>query len=164
MTKKLSKRGVIILSAAGIIMLLLVIFCGILIGLANIGKIPLEDIKRDDVESVTISTTANGNKAEFNAVDHEAIKIIEVLRDTKVYITPPLIFGTAPDTTSGSEGIITIKLKNGDRHYVSIDGKQEPILKRGRGYYFLIIDGKRYDVKDRVAYYELVGIIIKNLK
>ena len=164
MTKKLSKRGVIILSAAGIIVLLLAIFCGILIGVANIGKIPLKDIKRDDVESVTISSTSNGNKAEFNAVNQEAIKIIEVLRDTKVYITPPLIFGTAPDTTSGSEGIITIELKNGDRHYVSIDGKQEPILKRGRGYYFLIIDGKRYDVKDRVAYYELVGIIRKNLK
>ena len=164
MTKKLSKRGVIIISIAGIIILLLVIFCGILIGLANTGKIPLEDISRDNVESVTISTTANGNKAEFNAVNHEAIKIIEVLRDTEVYITPPLIFGTAPDTTRGSEGIFTIKLKNGDRHYVSIDGKQEPILKRGRGYYFLIIDGKRYDIKERAAYYELVGIIRKNLK
>ena len=164
MTKKLSKRGVIILSIAGIIILLLVIFCGILIGLANIGKIPLEDIKRDDVESVTISSTANAKKAEFNTVNHEAIKIIEVLRDTKVYITPPLIFGTAPDTTRGSEGIITIKLTSGDMHYVSIDGKQEPILKRGRGYYFLIIDGKRYDIKERAAYYELVGIIRKNLK
>ena len=164
MTKKLSKRGVIILSAAGIIILLLVIFCGILIGLANTGKIPLADIKRDDVESVTISSTSNAKKAEFNAVNHEAIKIIEVLRDTKVYITPPLIFGTAPDTTRGSEGIFTIELKNGDRHYVSIDGKQEPILKRGRGYYFLIIDGKRYDIKERAAYYELVGIIRKNLK
>lgn len=164
MTKKLSKRGVIILSIAGIIILLLVIFCGILIGLANTGKIPLADIKRDDVESVTISSTSNAKKAEFNAVNHEAIKIIEVLRDTKVYITPPLIFGTAPDTTRGSEGIFTIELKNGDRHYVSIDGKQEPILKRGRGYYFLIIDGKRYDIKERAAYYELVGIIRKNLK
>ena len=164
MTKKLSKRGVIILSAAGIIVLLLVIFCGILIGLANIGKIPLADISRDNVETVTISSTANAKKAEFNAVNQEAIKIIEVLRDTRVYITPPLIFGTAPDTKSGSEGIFTIKLENGDLHYVSIDGKQEPILKRGRGYYFLIIDGKRYDVKDRAAYYELVGIIRKNLK
>ena len=84
MTKKLSKRGVIILSIAGIIILLLVIFCGILIGLANTGKIPLEDINSDNVESVTISTTANGNKAEFNAVNQEAIKIIEVLRDTEV--------------------------------------------------------------------------------
>ena len=164
MTKKLSKRGVIILSIAGIIILLLVIFCGILIGLANTGKIPLEDINRDNVESVTISTTANGNKAEFNAVNQEAIKIIEVLRDTEVYITPPLIFGTAPDTMSGTAGIFTIKMKNGDIHYVSIDGKQEPILKRGRGYYFLIIDGKRYDNKERAAYYELVGIIKKNLK
>lgn len=164
MTKKLSKRGVIILSIAGIIILLLVIFCGILIGLANIGKIPLADIKRDDVESVTISSTSNTKKAEFNAVNHEAIKIIEVLRDTKVYITPPLIFGTAPDTTRGSEGIFTIKLTSGDMHYVSIDGKQEPILKMGRGYYFLIIDGKRYDIKERAAYYELVGIIKKNLK
>ena len=62
MTKKLSKRGVIIISIAGIIILLLVIFCGILIGLANIGKIPLADIKRDDVESVTISSTSNAKK------------------------------------------------------------------------------------------------------
>ena len=37
-------------------------------------------------------------------------------------------------------------------------------MKRGRGYYFLIIDGKRYDIKERAAYYELVGIIKKNLK
>ncbi len=164
MTKKLSKRGVIILSIAGIIVLLIVVFCGILSGLANTGKIPLADINRDNVESVTISSTANAKKAEFNAVNQEAIKIIAVLSDTRVYITPPLIFGTAPDTENGSEGIITIKLKNGDIHYVSIDGKQEPILKKGRGYYFLIIDGKRYDIKDRAAYYELVGIIIKNLK
>ena len=157
MTKKLSKRGVIILSIAGIIVLLIVVFCGILSGLANTGKIPLADINRDNVESVTISSTANAKKAEFNAVNQEAIKIIAVLSDTRVYITPP-------DTENGSEGIITIKLKNGDIHYVSIDGKQEPILKKGRGYYFLIIDGKRYDIKDRAAYYELVGIIIKNLK
>lgn len=35
---------------------------------------------------------------------------------------------------------------------------------KSKSFYFLIIDGKRYDIKERAAYYELVGIIKKNLK
>lgn len=164
MTKKLSKSRVIILSAVGLIVLLTVILCGILIGLANIGKIPLADINRDNVESVTLSTMSHANTAVFDAGSQEAFQITEILRETKVYITSPLIFGTAPDTLNGNAGVFTIKLKNGDRHFVCIDGKQEPILKKGRGYYFLTIDGKRYDIKERNAYYELVGIIRKHLQ
>ncbi len=154
----------------------------------NVGKQLFKGIiTEENVERITVCENVFDKDAKEVELkpDSQAFMLACAFADElKVYLPPRLIFGRDSHEISygGTDHWeITYYLKDGDIHriradisentapiqteyFVFIEGERYYINKDRRAYYYLEIDGKRYDVKGAGFVNEFAGVVEKGLK
>lgn len=181
------KRIIVILAIIIVLLISTTAFLVTLQRLDKTGKRPFKNIITEEtVERITISRD-DSEEIELKPDSQAFLLAWSFANEMTVYTPPRLFFGLdSRDGTIGSlggegNGIITYYLKDGSIHtiqpdgsentapqqtdeYIYLDGERHYIMKEVRGYYYIKVDGKRYDVRERSIQSEFERLIKDNLK
>ena len=147
------------------------------------GVRPFKDVITDvTVERITVRKNAVSEEIELKPGSQAFTRAWLYADSLTVYLPPHLFFNLPQEIIYGEyDGIITYYLMDGSVHtieidgtkdtapqqteyFIVIDGERHYIKKEQHGFYYLKVDGRRYDVKEGSIQSEFKKLINESLK